>query len=322
MKRFFSTLALLFCLDALAGADIPQIDYVGRVMLPAGHSSGIGFSALPSSPALYVTTTDYYFLDPATGTFSSPTPLDSSFTIVSGAWMTYLPGAQAGTGYLLLQSNVNLFVYDLNQGLVLFTGRGFAGRSIFGSQAGTFYTVANTGYIYSSTYEGGANSVANTPVYDGSTATFAAGMYVSEDKIATVLFRNAVSQTASVRRFDLNAETLLTSFTLPFSQAASLTADEEGNIYVGNNLGGASVYDSTGQLLTSFVPGANNPVDPNAGTNAGSLFLDDAGDLFVTDITGMHQYAVVPEPSTCAMLVVGLVAFGGFRRSSRRSHPV
>lgn len=93
-----------------------------------------------------------------------------------------------------------------------------------------------------------------------------------------------------------------------------------GNFYLGDGLGGGSTYAPDGTYLNSFALPEGVVGDPYTGDSY--LSTDSAGRVYVYDsATGFHQYqdaSVVPEPSTYALAVGGLLGALAFRRRRRQ----
>jgi hypothetical protein len=294
MKRLLA-LAVFVSLAGGVRADTPQIDYVSRVFLPAGHTFGLSYAAEPTAPALYATRSQIFSLDLDTGVFSlvgTMTPQNAQ-----GATATYTSSLNGNEGYLDLLNLTSFKSYDLSSDS-LTTNSAPEGRgTLFGQGAGTFYVLDSASEISSHSWNG-VQVGPPTTVY--TSAVNLVRFYIQDD-IAIAL--SLTSGQYGIQRIDLTTGTLINSFDVTGTFAQSVLADSEGNIYVGNNQGGAYVYDSMGQPLTSFAPGAGDPTDPNLGSNAAWMFLNTAGDLLVMDDTGLHQYAVVPESGTGGMLI-------------------
>ena len=125
-----------------------------------------------------------------------------------------------------------------------------------------------------------------------------------------------------IEKFDLATGEYYGQFFLPDGVtvfSTSLAISLEGHIYLGDGFGGGSVFDLDGTLLGTFHPPAPDPswVDGGliAGNTAGPSFLqyDGLGNIF-TYVEGQGfymyhdpSYIAVPEPSTCALAIGGLI---------------
>lgn len=93
-----------------------------------------------------------------------------------------------------------------------------------------------------------------------------------------------------------------------------------GNVYLGDGLGGGSYYSANGSFIGEFSLDA--PVVPSLDIGANYLSTDANGGVYVFDNTGFHQYldaSVVPEPSTWAFILffAALVSARYWSRSNR-----
>jgi hypothetical protein len=109
--------------------------------------------------------------------------------------------------------------------------------------------------------------------------------------------------------------------------STSLAISLEGHIYLGDGLGGGSVFDLDGNLLGTFHPPEPDPSWVDGGLIAGSpagvgsfLQYDGLGNIF-TYVEGQGffmyhdpSYIAVPEPSTYALAAVALLGFIVLRR--------
>ncbi|RYG25626.1 PEP-CTERM sorting domain-containing protein [bacterium] len=129
-------------------------------------------------------------------------------------------------------------------------------------------------------------------------------------------------------RFDLSllksgdAGAYVDGFALDPSKTSvnSMTVDAKGNVYVGDGLGGGTVYSRLGVVKGSFSPGAivNDPMAATRVTHPDMNAYDD-GFLDVVDATGYRQYTInaVPEPASLAALGLGALAMLKRRRANR-----
>lgn len=127
-----------------------------------------------------------------------------------------------------------------------------------------------------------------------------------------------------IQKFDLTTGEYRGQFALPagvtiFSTSLAISAD--GHIYLGDGLGGGSVLDLAGNLLGTFHPPAPDASWVDGGLISGSsagvgsfLQYDGLGNIFTyVEGQGITMYrdpsfAAVPEPSTWALLGLGLTA--------------
>jgi hypothetical protein len=111
-----------------------------------------------------------------------------------------------------------------------------------------------------------------------------------------------------------------------FSLSSSTIANEQfaiglnGNLYLGDGLGGGSTYSANGTFLNTFaLPGDFSGGDPYTG--ASYLSADSSGNVFVYDSgTGFHEFldtSIVPEPSTWALMLLGTAGLGLLSRRKR-----
>lgn len=116
---------------------------------------------------------------------------------------------------------------------------------------------------------------------------------------------NAFAQTGT---FDLN--TGVTTANIQFAIGVN------GNFYLGDGLGGGSTYAPDGTYLNSFALPEGVGGDPFTGDSY--LSTDSAGRVYVyNSATGFHQYqdmSVVPEPSTYALVIGGILGALACRR--------
>ncbi len=133
-----------------------------------------------------------------------------------------------------------------------------------------------------------------------------------------------------IEKFDLATGEYHGQFFLPDGVtvfSTSLAISLEGHIYLGDGLGGGSVFDLDGTLLGTFHPPAPDPGWVDGGLIAGSpagvgsfLQYDGLGNIF-TYVEGQGffmyhdpSYIAVPEPSTCALAIGGLLGIVLLRR--------
>lgn len=278
-------------------------------MLPAGHSNGIAYTAEPTAPAFYATRNEFYSLNLDTGVFGAAHLLAATNPQRSTATYTSSLNGNDEYPHFSYAPPRSIKSYSLsNSNLV--TNSAESALDLFGQGGSTIYLLTLNSEIFSYSWNGTTLGTANV-------------LYTSQANLERLYIQDNIAigltQTSGqygIERIDLTTGTLIDSFAMTGTFANSLTLDSEGNIYVGNNQGGAYVYDATGQLLTSFVPGAVNPADPNLGTNSAWMFLNTAGDLLVMDNTGLHQYAVVPEPGTWTLICLGAGVLVGLQRRS------
>jgi hypothetical protein len=90
--------------------------------------------------------------------------------------------------------------------------------------------------------------------------------------------------------------------------------DPNGNILLGDGLGGGTEYSSTSQFLSTFsLPAGYAVTNPETGDPY--IFADPANDVFVFDGTGYHEYtSAMPEPCTALLMFLGIPAVWGVRR--------
>ncbi len=224
---------------------------------------------------------------------------------------TYTSSLNGNNGCLHFSNATNFAVktYNFSLGSTTTSPADLA-LDLFGQGASTIYLLTSNSEIFSYSC-------------NGATLGSATEVYTSQDSLERLYIQDNIaigltqaSGEFGIQRIDLTTGTLINSFELTGTFVNSLTLDSEGNIYVGNNQGRAHVYDTTGQLLTSFVPGAVNPTDPNLGTNMPWMYINTRGDLLVMDSTGLHQYEVVPEPGTWTLICLGAGVLVGLRRRS------
>jgi hypothetical protein len=105
---------------------------------------------------------------------------------------------------------------------------------------------------------------------------------------------------AQVRQFTLQGTVANMQFAMGF----------DGSIFLGDGAGGGEMYNSTGDLLSTFTLPAGSYTDPFPAGSASYIDETPDGSVFVFDSTGAHQYSVsaIPEPSAAALLAVGVVA--------------
>ncbi len=116
---------------------------------------------------------------------------------------------------------------------------------------------------------------------------------------------------AEVRHFTLQSTVANMQFAM----------DDHNDIFFGDGAGGGSMYSSTGTLLDTFALPSGDYTDPfPAGSNPYLDYTPD-GHVFVFDTTGAHQFAVVPEPGTVALLTMGGVGFWTWRRRKSSASP-
>jgi hypothetical protein len=133
-----------------------------------------------------------------------------------------------------------------------------------------------------------------------------------------------------IEKFDLATGEYHGQFFLPDDVtvfSTSLAISLEGHVYLGDGLGGGSVFDLDGNLLGTFHPPAPDPSWADGGLIAGSsagvgsfLQYDGLGNIF-TYVEGQGffmyhdpSYIAVPEPTTCALAIGGLLSFVALRR--------
>jgi hypothetical protein len=133
-----------------------------------------------------------------------------------------------------------------------------------------------------------------------------------------------------IEKFDLATGEYRGQFFLPDGVtvfSTSLAISLEGHIYLGDGLGGGSVFDLDGTLLGTFHPPEPDPSWVDGGLIAGNpvgvgsfLQYDGMGNIFTyVEGKGIFMYhdpsfVAVPELSTCALAIGGLLGLVALRR--------
>src|SRR5260370_1142741 len=94
---------------------------------------------------------------------------------------------------------------------------------------------------------------------------------------------------------------------------------QNGDVYLGDGLGGGSAYAADGTFLGAFTP--PNGVTSSTFQGVPYVSTDLSGDVFVFDSKGFHEFndsSAAPEPSSILLVGVGGLALA-VARLSRKS---
>jgi hypothetical protein len=248
-----------------------------------------------------ITKSQYYTVDSATGALSSQTLLPAGLRLSAQSLVT-----EAGQG----TSNLNFSAVDVDAGVLYrwtpttpitvtpLDLSSVLGYSLAAANGTTTLTLSADNQIYTVASDGTI-----TPVIDPALLSSTAD-YLSYGKNG-LLYVLDYGNDRVVMLDPANAFDQVGAFTL---QSGVTTANEQfaiganGDIYLGDGLGGGSSYTAIGDFIDTFDLPEGTVDDPYKGQSY--LSTDSSGGVFVYDkATGFHEYQdesviAVPEPGT------------------------
>jgi trimeric autotransporter adhesin len=253
----------------------------------------------------------------------------TTYDLGTGAYLGLLPAGGGQPEGLAFDSAGDLFMADSYYStIVKFTPGG--GSSVFASglDEPRGLAIDKQGNVYVANY-GGSTINKFTPSGAGSVfATSANGLGLPTglafDGTGNLYVANV--QSDSIEKFTPGGSGSVfahSGLSIPYG----LTFDQAGNLYAANSGGGIEKFSSSGADLGAFVTLDNSAVGL-AFDNQGNLYAANPWDDAIDKITpqgstsvlttyfmnGPQFIAIVPEPSTLALLTVGLGATLAMRR--------
>ena len=316
---------------------VAQVSYVRQGPTPVGMTTSIAFTQAPlqppnplhSSPAeagsqlvTFDTTYDY----DGNGNISPVRPIPVDFSLDRESRATFFGrGTEHPTIYFYSSPLLRLFGYERDDDLITSTAPldfiqgGVSSLSV--SAMGVVTMIADDhGYLVNEL------TGAGTAIFDANGGGSGPGefinaryqiyapnglLYVLDYGNDRLQMLNPANFFAPVGAFNL--QTGVTTANMQFAIGLN------GNVYLGDGLGGGSVYAADGAYLSSFSAPGSTP--GNFGMNP-YVTADPEGNVFVFDSTGAHQYvdaSVVPEPSACALAtgtLLGALIISAFNRKA------
>jgi PEP-CTERM motif len=185
------------------------------------------------------------------------------------------------------------------------------------NSAGTFFLLDSNNHLIR------MGDARDTPTVLATTSPSTFSLEVSGDVVFTL------DATGTVSRYSTNGD-FLSQYTLAnITMPREFAVNERGLLFAMDGIGSSDyggIYNATnGEYLGSFYLAASDLIDPKSSGGKVTMFANDQTLVAQTgtgayywsyDISGIP--APVPEPSTCAMLGLGICGLIAFRRSVRR----
>ncbi|CAN5702741.1 hypothetical protein BH09VER1_BH09VER1_05450 [soil metagenome] len=332
-------MAALIAFGFTVTSSFAQVNYVRELVGTTGigdvepilniSQAPFNYSATPSQTIF--SQTRYFQVNSVTGVVSSHTDLPDGMFLAPDS-VGSIEGQGSSTKYLsVLGAQGEVFTVNLSQNTITYKPVPFVDFLILSthSMAALSQTSADVSLIYADDHGITQLAMVSRETGHGTVTSVMSGLGTgaffqsfSSDGILHVLdySNNKMVSFDPSNNFEqigeFNLQSGITTANIQFAIGAT------GNFYLGDGLGGGSTYDAAGHYLNSFaLPEDFAGGDPYTG--ASYLSSDAAGRVYVYDsATGFHQYqdtSVVPEPSTYALAIGGLLGALILRRRWQRA---
>ncbi len=276
-------------------------------------------------PLVLIDQEKYFVMNPVTGTFAPPLGFPEALKLDENSAVSIFQLGTSAPSLYFTGSRGALYVYDLAADVTRESRINVrVVESIAASGDGHLSVIAD-GYGYSVDPETGDLSVVFTTDSGTELGEFSLEthfqaygtnglLYVLDYGNDRVQMLDPANGFNSVGEFALEEEVTVANI--------QFAIGSNGNVYLGDGLGGGSAYDEDGTFIGAFAPIDSEDVVMRP-KDAFYLTNDKDGNVYVIDGAGLHQYhdaSVVPEPATWVLLILGGAGcFALVRRRARVS---